>query len=55
MLQMGAAGGWGGDDGASSVLDDTDMGNWEGSQDSTSSWTSAPRDWNKAQIRRNKV
>ncbi len=49
-----AGGGWGcGED--TSVLDD-DLGNWEGSQDSTSSWTGVQRDcWSKTQMRRTKV
>ena len=40
--------GWGDDaGGAATCMDDTDMGNWEGSQESNSSWSSA-RDWNRA-------
>ena len=39
--------GWGDE---SNSMDDADMGNWEGSQESNSSWSSA-RDWNKPPMR----
>ncbi len=57
VLQPGwgeeGGGGGGGGGGGRSILDDQDMNNWDGSQESASSWTSA-REWSK-QVRKPQV